>query len=65
VIQLAGSSSKIEHITYEEAYGQKFDDMARRVPKLEKIRSVIDFSPRNNLDAIIKSVIAEQQASTN
>ncbi|HET6247935.1 MAG TPA: NAD-dependent epimerase/dehydratase family protein [Tepidisphaeraceae bacterium] len=62
VIQLAGSSSKIEHITYEEAYGQKFDDMARRVPKLDKIRSAIAFSPRFNLTEIIKSVIEEKRA---
>ena len=33
VIQLSGSKSTIEHISYEEAYGQKFDDMARRVPR--------------------------------
>ena len=61
VIQLSGSSSVVEHISYEEAYGQKFDDMSRRkCPKLDKIRSVIPFSPRFKLEDIIKSVIEEQ-----
>lgn len=62
VIELAGSSSALRHISYEQAYGQQFDDMARRVPKLEKIRSVIPFSPRYKLDDIIRAVIEEQRA---
>ena len=43
----------IEHITYEQAYGQSFDDMARRVPNLDRIRAAIGFSPRQKLDEII------------
>src|SRR5581483_10476444 len=62
VIELAGSSSQIESITYEKAYGQPFDDMARRVPKLDRIKSAIGFAPRYQLDEIIKSVIDEQRA---
>jgi UDP-glucose 4-epimerase len=61
VIKLAGSRSAVEHLTYEAAYGQQFDDMARRVPKLDKIRSVIPFSPKLNLDQIIRAVIDEKQ----
>jgi len=30
VISLANSSSRIEHISYEQAYGHRFEDMARR-----------------------------------
>lgn len=61
VIRSAGASSKIEHITYQQAYGQSFDDMSRRVPKLEKVRSVIPFERRFNLDQIIRSVIEDKQ----
>jgi UDP-glucose 4-epimerase len=57
VIDLAGSKSRIEHISYEQAYGRKFDDMARRVPALDKIRRAIGFVPTHNLDQIIRSVI--------
>jgi UDP-glucose 4-epimerase len=58
VIELAGSKSEIRHVPYEQAYGtNQFDDMARRVPKLDKIRKVIGFSPAHDLDQIIRSVI--------
>jgi UDP-glucose 4-epimerase len=62
VIQLAGSRSTIEHITYEQAYGQNFDDMARRVPKLDKIRGAIEFSPKFTLADIVAAVIEEKRA---
>jgi UDP-glucose 4-epimerase len=60
VIDLAGSSSTIQHISYEQAYGQKFDDMMRRVPKLDKIKSAIGFSRRFTLDQIIRAVIDDR-----
>jgi UDP-glucose 4-epimerase len=63
VIELAGSKSGIEHVPYEKAYGQQFDDMRRRVPKLDKIRRVIGFKPTKNLDQIIQSVIEEERRS--
>ncbi len=61
VIRLAGSQSAVAHLSYEEAYGQKFDDMARRVPRLDKIRLIIPFSPKFKLDDIIRSVIDEKR----
>jgi UDP-glucose 4-epimerase len=61
VIRLSGSTSKVEHITYEQAYGQSFDDMARRVPKLDRIRSVIPFSAKLGLDQIITSVVEDKK----
>jgi UDP-glucose 4-epimerase len=60
VIDLTGSKSTIEHITYQQAYGQPFDDMARRVPNLAKIQRAIGFAPKLNLDQIIRSVIENQ-----
>jgi UDP-glucose 4-epimerase len=62
VIELAGSTSTIEHIPYEQAYGRSFDDLPRRVPALDRIRDAIGFSPRMNLDQIIRSVIDHQKA---
>jgi UDP-glucose 4-epimerase len=57
VIIAARSSSMIEHVSYQEAYGQQFEDMLRRVPDLSRIRKAIGFSPRMNLEQIVKSVI--------
>ena len=61
VIEAAGSKSTIEHLSYERAYGQPFDDLPRRVPKLDKIRSAIGFAPKLNLNQIIRSVVEEQR----
>jgi UDP-glucose 4-epimerase len=61
VIALSGSKSSIEHIPYVKAYGQPFDDLPRRVPKLDKIKSAIGFSPKHSLDQIIRSVIEDQK----
>jgi UDP-glucose 4-epimerase len=61
VIAIAGSSSKVEHLTYQQAYGQPFDDMTRRVPNLKRVRDAIGFAPRLGLDEIITSVIEDQQ----
>jgi UDP-glucose 4-epimerase len=61
VIALAGSKSAIEHISYEQAYGHRFEDMPRRVPRLDKIRAAIGFAPKRKLDEIIRSVIEDQK----
>jgi UDP-glucose 4-epimerase len=64
VIELSGSGSTIEHVPYEKAYGQPFDDLPRRVPKLDRIRQVIGFEPSHNLQQIIQSVIQERRMSS-
>ena len=61
VIAAAGSSSRVERLTYQQAYGQPFDDMARRVPNLQRIRNAIGFAPRLGLDEIIQSVIDDRR----
>jgi UDP-glucose 4-epimerase len=57
VIEAAGSASTIEHVPYEQAYGRSFDDLPRRVPKLDRIREAISFAPRHRLEQIVRSVI--------
>jgi UDP-glucose 4-epimerase len=57
VIQITNSSSKIEHVQYDKAYPFGFEDMLRRVPDITKLKSVIDWAPRKNLDQIIKDIV--------
>jgi UDP-glucose 4-epimerase len=57
IIAATNSKSKIEYIPYEKVYGEGFEDMARRCPELEKIRRLIDYSPKNGIDDIIRDVI--------
>jgi len=63
VIALASSRSPVEHVSYEQAYGHKFEDMPRRVPNLDRVRQAIGFAPRHDLDEIIRSVIADRRQS--
>ncbi len=58
-IEMTGSRSEIRYIPYEEAYGEGFEDMRRRVPSLEKAKRLIGYQPTRTLDEIINDV-AEQ-----
>ncbi len=58
VIELTGSSSTIERISYEKAYPEGFEDMQRRVPDISKIKKVLGWTPEINLDQIIKDIAA-------
>lgn len=58
-IALTGSSSEIQFIPYEEAYGDGFEDMRRRVPSLEKARNLIGYRATRRLDDIINDVANE------
>jgi UDP-glucose 4-epimerase len=55
---LAGSSSPIKFVPYEEAYGEGFEDMERRVPDLTKVRKMVGYEPEVDLDEILRRVIA-------
>jgi nucleoside-diphosphate-sugar epimerase len=58
VRRLAGSTSKIVYVPYDQAYAQGFEDMQRRVPDITKIRAAIGWAPRVALDETIREVIA-------
>jgi len=51
-----GSLSEIVLVPYEKAYGRGFEDMARRVPDLTKIRRSVGFEPRTSLAKIIERI---------
>lgn len=59
VIDITGSPSGIRLVPYEEAYEEGFEDMKRRVPDIGKIRRLVGWEPRRNLDEIIKSIVAD------
>jgi UDP-glucose 4-epimerase len=55
---LTGSQSEIVCVPYEQAYGEGFEDMPRRVPDIGKIGNLIGYRPTRSLDQILESVIA-------
>jgi UDP-glucose 4-epimerase len=57
VRQAAGSQSEIVTIPYDQAYEAGFEDMPRRVPDTTKIRNLIGYEPRVQLDEILDTVI--------
>jgi UDP-glucose 4-epimerase len=58
-IEITGSKSEIRYIAYEEAYGDGFEDMRRRVPGLEKAKKLIGYQPTRSLVDIINDVANE------
>jgi UDP-glucose 4-epimerase len=63
VIGLAGSSSGIRLVSYEEAYEPGFEDMRRRVPDTTRIRNLIGWEPQRSVESIIEDVIAYERSA--
>jgi UDP-glucose 4-epimerase len=54
---LAGSSSDIVTIPYDQAYEAGFEDMPRRVPDISRVHELIGYEPKVQLDEILEKVI--------
>jgi UDP-glucose 4-epimerase len=52
-----GSSSPIQFIPYDEAYEVGFEDMARRIPSLDKLVTLVGMRPATPLSTIIDRVV--------
>jgi UDP-glucose 4-epimerase len=64
VIALTNSRSTIQMVPYEVAYEAGFEDMARRIPDLTKIQSLIGYKPTVGLDEIITRISEYLREST-
>lgn len=60
VKELTQSESDIVFVPYDEAYEEGFEDMPRRIPDISKIRKLVGFEPKMDLDGILQSVIDYQ-----
>ena len=56
VIEQTNSKSKIVYVPYEEAYGDGFEDMERRVPNIELIKSLVGWVPKRDLSTMISDI---------
>jgi UDP-glucose 4-epimerase len=59
VVEMAGSSSRVVFVPYDEAYEEGFEDMQRRVPDTSKAAAMIGFKPTADLEAILKMVVKD------
>jgi UDP-glucose 4-epimerase len=58
VLDVLGSSSPIEFVSYSQAYAPGFEDMRRRKPVVEKLFRLAQFRPETSLRTIIKLTTA-------
>ena len=56
VIAETNSKSEIVYVPYEEAYGDGFEDMERRVPNIELIKSLVGWKPTRDLSSMITDI---------
>ncbi len=61
IVEKAQSSSELRFIPFEQAYDENFEDLQRRVPDLSRIRAIIDYQPRFDIEEIVEQVIAYQR----
>ena len=56
--------SEIIYVPYEEAYGDGFEDMERRVPNIELVNQLVGWKPQRDLSTIIADMAAEMKKSS-
>jgi UDP-glucose 4-epimerase len=62
ILEDTGTSSRIELIPYDEAYGVGFEDMDRRVPNTAKLRGLTGWAPRFSLRDALRDAVAQARA---
>jgi UDP-glucose 4-epimerase len=63
VVEETNSTSKISFVPYEEAYGDGFEDMERRVPNIDLIRDLVGWQPKRDLSTMIADISSDMQKS--
>lgn len=57
VIKLSNSKSKIVFKSYEEQFGESYEDIQRRVPSIDKLKKFTGWSPNISLEEGLKKMI--------
>ena len=61
IITQTGSKSKIVYVPYEEAYGDGFEDMERRVPNIDLIKQLVGWKPKRDLSTMVADISTEMK----
>jgi UDP-glucose 4-epimerase len=64
IINETGSKSEIVYVPYEEAYGDGFEDMERRVPNIDLINQLVGWKPKRDLSTMISDISVEMKQSS-
>jgi UDP-glucose 4-epimerase len=55
------SRSEILYVPYDDAYEEGFEDMEKRMPDISKIKDLIGFIPKTNLNKALDIIIAHEK----
>ena len=58
VIASTNSSSTIQHISHDERYGAGFEDTKRRVPDMNRAKTVLGYEPHTDFATGLNKTIA-------
>lgn len=58
ILDKTKSPSTVSHVSYEQRYGTRFEDTRRRVPSLERARTVLGYSPTVELSEGLDRTLA-------
>jgi UDP-glucose 4-epimerase len=61
IVDETHSKSDIVFIPYEEAYGESFEDMERRVPNIDLIYQLVGWKPKHDLSTMIRDICTEME----
>ena len=56
IIDETGSNSEMIYVPYQEAYGDGFEDMERRVPNIDLINQLVGWKPKRDLSTMITDI---------
>lgn len=65
IISVTCSHSQIEHIPYDDAYQEGFEDMERRVPDITKIKNLIGYQNTHSLEDILIRIAEHERNRLN
>ncbi len=61
IIDMTGSKSKKQFVSYEAAYGRPIEDMMRRLPSVERIKKAIGWEPKTSLTQTLRVIIDNEK----
>lgn len=63
IIAMTGSSSVVQHVSYEQRFGKGFEDTKRRIPDVQRARAVLEFNAGVSLQDGLQRTLAWWRAT--
>jgi UDP-glucose 4-epimerase len=56
IIEMTGSKSPKQYVSYEAAYGRPIEDMMRRVPSVKRIKDAVGWESKTSLEETLQAI---------